>query len=389
VGRVAGDFQEVALMVGAFAFVLAARALSVLPLMPLATWLGRLPPLAPKLQGVLVWGGLRGGIALALALTLPDSDQLPDRDLVVVMTAGVVVLGLLVNGSTIGPLARRFGLGGKNRQERFLELFTMYRSAFAAANIEDLPMRRAEAEERELRRLEREVSRDLAELRLTTLEQRDLLEQRSLAVELATYRELRNMGFLGPARAWRLHFEAEKRLNALVSDRPRGVGGWVSVLAERGLVFTVRAAGKAQPRPRIRELSDQRAHMVALFSILHQLSTVEGCPGIDPAVLAALEGRYRSEMEAGRRLLREQASADPKTYEQDRRVASRVFSRTVGRELRLRMAARGLITMDTVDEVQGEFDQLAAQQLPRDRTFVVADRDLRQYPDEPEGPEDR
>ena len=47
------------------------------------------------------WGGLRGGLALALALSLPDSAEKP---LIVNMTFGVVAFSILVQGSTIGKL---------------------------------------------------------------------------------------------------------------------------------------------------------------------------------------------------------------------------------------------------------------------------------------------
>jgi CPA1 family monovalent cation:H+ antiporter len=52
----------------------------------------------------LTWGGLRGGISLALALSLPRS---PARDPLVTMTYLVVVFSMVVQGLSIGPLIRR------------------------------------------------------------------------------------------------------------------------------------------------------------------------------------------------------------------------------------------------------------------------------------------
>lgn len=61
----------------------------------------RLPPGAGKL---LTWGGLRGGISVALALSLPPG---PGRETVVALTYCVVVFSILVQGPTVGRVARR------------------------------------------------------------------------------------------------------------------------------------------------------------------------------------------------------------------------------------------------------------------------------------------
>ena len=58
---------------------------------------------SPRAIEILTWGGLRGGISVALALSLPASDV---RDALVVVTYVVVVFSILVQGLTIGPLIR-------------------------------------------------------------------------------------------------------------------------------------------------------------------------------------------------------------------------------------------------------------------------------------------
>lgn len=57
----------------------------------------------PYTISVLTWGGLRGGLAVALALTLPLSQY---RDLILAMTYSVVVFAIIVQGLTIKPLAK-------------------------------------------------------------------------------------------------------------------------------------------------------------------------------------------------------------------------------------------------------------------------------------------
>lgn len=59
-------------------------------------------------QHILVWGGLRGALALALALTIPDS--VPDKNAIILAAFAVVAFSIFVQGLTMPILIRRFGL---------------------------------------------------------------------------------------------------------------------------------------------------------------------------------------------------------------------------------------------------------------------------------------
>jgi CPA1 family monovalent cation:H+ antiporter len=92
----------------ALAAVIVSRALVVYGLTALTNLRsGSKVPAAFK--HVLFWGGLRGAISLALALSLPLA--LAERDLLRVMTFGVVLFTLLAQGTTMQFLLRRLGLG--------------------------------------------------------------------------------------------------------------------------------------------------------------------------------------------------------------------------------------------------------------------------------------
>jgi CPA1 family monovalent cation:H+ antiporter len=92
--------------------------LLLIPLTLLARWasvgppvalLRRWQPIGRHMAGLLTWGGLRGGISVALALSLRgparEGDEL-QRELILAITYVVVVFSILVQGMTIGPLMR-------------------------------------------------------------------------------------------------------------------------------------------------------------------------------------------------------------------------------------------------------------------------------------------
>ena len=94
-------WQSIAIAVVA---VFIARAVSVYLFVPLATRGFSLPRVSLGDQHIMWWGGLKGGLAIAIVLSIPES--LPERQLLIELTLGVVLVSLLLSGSTIRPLIR-------------------------------------------------------------------------------------------------------------------------------------------------------------------------------------------------------------------------------------------------------------------------------------------
>ncbi|NOY67330.1 MAG: sodium:proton antiporter, partial [Gammaproteobacteria bacterium] len=59
---------------------------------------------SPRVVSILTWGGLRGGISVALALSLPAGSE---RDLILTVTYCVVIFSIMVQGLTIGKLIKK------------------------------------------------------------------------------------------------------------------------------------------------------------------------------------------------------------------------------------------------------------------------------------------
>lgn len=87
--------------------------LLAIPVILIARWVSVVVPVTvmsrwrkfiPGTVTIMTWGGLRGGISVALALSLPAGHE---RDLVVAMTYIIVIFAILVQGLTVERVVRR------------------------------------------------------------------------------------------------------------------------------------------------------------------------------------------------------------------------------------------------------------------------------------------
>ncbi|MEK0085443.1 cation:proton antiporter [Benzoatithermus flavus] len=113
------DFVLLAvLIVGA----LAARALCIFGVLPLVRILLKQRPIDARYKLVILWGGVRGAVTLALALAVTENPRVPAeiRHLVSVLATGFVLFTLLVQATTLRPLIRWLGVDQLDPVERIL-----------------------------------------------------------------------------------------------------------------------------------------------------------------------------------------------------------------------------------------------------------------------------
>ncbi|QEX19638.1 sodium/hydrogen exchanger family protein [Hypericibacter terrae] len=113
------DFLRLGVLVAA---ALVARAVVVYGLLPPLAAMRLTGKVSAAYRAVIVWGGLRGAVSLALALGVAADPELPaeTRHLVGVLTTGFVLFTLFVNAPTLRPLLRLLGLDKLGATERAL-----------------------------------------------------------------------------------------------------------------------------------------------------------------------------------------------------------------------------------------------------------------------------
>jgi CPA1 family monovalent cation:H+ antiporter len=91
--------------------VLIGRVVSILLLTPVVNIVDK--RISFQWQSVFIWGGVRGALAMALALAIPKEYEF--RDMILMMTFGVVGFSLIVQGLSIAPLLKFLNIGGKDK----------------------------------------------------------------------------------------------------------------------------------------------------------------------------------------------------------------------------------------------------------------------------------
>jgi Na+:H+ antiporter len=219
------SWQLVLLAAGA---VLLGRALSVYGLAPISNLFTERIPY--RWQHVMTWGGIRGALSLALALSLDLN--FPHRSSVLAATFGVVAFSLVVQGLTIKPLLAALGLGKSEGDDYSLSRARHLAISSARAELNrmleneristpvydsmraDLDRRAEEAEKSIAEIYAQDESRATDELRLA--------QRRLIAAEKNSIEKSLSDGLISAQSARKLFEETDRRLDQLATaDREK------------------------------------------------------------------------------------------------------------------------------------------------------------------------
>lgn len=221
------EFRALLLALGvAIAAILLSRAAAIFTLIPLVNRIHTAPPIARAEQTILMWGGLRGAVGLALALSLEN--EIDSGHFIVALTLGVALFTLLIPGTTMGALISRLGL---NKSSVLDELETS--EALITANhralqaLEDLSMEGEQYQE-EIDQIKAGISQELEKAQTTLtrvwddmITDRDQLAQatwlQALTIEQQVYRQLHDDGILSAAAFTRVNLGLSARQSEITS----------------------------------------------------------------------------------------------------------------------------------------------------------------------------
>ncbi|MFO7892341.1 MAG: cation:proton antiporter [Longimicrobiales bacterium] len=189
----------------AFLVSIVARGASIYGLFPLVNVLPGIERTGVRYQSAIVWGGIRGGTALALALTLPT--DYAQRELVVGLTIGVVLFSLFFQGLTLDPVIRLLGLHKVAPQEEYsrneavLRVKRTARGRIPALRSGGVISETVAREVEETYRAEEQAARELVLLMrqhelVGTEEEIKLVRSQMLLAEKRSYRELFQTGVI-------------------------------------------------------------------------------------------------------------------------------------------------------------------------------------------------
>ncbi|MGH3714746.1 MAG: cation:proton antiporter [Micromonosporaceae bacterium] len=347
------------------AAVLVSRPLAVIPLMTLLERWTRIPKVGQRNSAVVVWGGLRGGVALALALALPAG--MAQRDLIIAMTGGVVLATLLLNATTISVVVHYLGLDKPTRSDDYLGALARLVGVRAARE------RLAKLEftdplvEAHLSVAEADAEDQLARSHLSADEQVNVLTLRGLHIERETYQSLSDAGLLPPIAARTLLQEIDDEIeeveygNLRVDAARRAHLPWYGRWHRRVLGMLPKPLGEDLTEVAYIEVSARR---LAAQKAAEELELFKSLPNVDAAHVDTAKRTFTHWAESATATLDRLGSRVEVDRHMLRRRQAKALSRIATVEVLGEMVAAGVLSAAIADKasdrVWAEVDQAGA-----------------------------
>lgn len=314
--------------------VLLSRAATVYSMVPATVTLFRLPRIELGERHIMWWGGLKGGLAIAIVLSIPV--DIAGRDLLIDMTLGVVIFSLLVNAPTIRPLMHRLGIDKMTEDEKD-ELKNSLLNVDKEANSILQQLYQAKLISRSTRQLIQKKSQQVfaAEDRkadprqdirhLIIIALRSELEALKYLYEIGMiqqyiYLDLKNS--LQTDREMRLN-QTSRQADDDISVKPSMFQQLESTLLKR-LREHNWAAGILTRYQNLRFSQSLQRDMVGVMITSAALDTLKQQEGHDQELVEQVEDIYRQRLEKQRERLKQVASEYPEFY---LRFETRLFTK--------------------------------------------------------------
>ncbi|MHC4820289.1 MAG: cation:proton antiporter [Planctomycetota bacterium] len=382
-GQVAGTamagtaMEDLPIVVGAWVGVMVIRFTVTFAFLPLMNRVGR--NISGKEAAVMAWGGLRGAVSLALALMVLNRDSIdPDvRNQIMRITAGVVLMTLVINGTTCGWLLRKLGFSDVPAGQMFARL----RGRSAALEGVRLGVKQSQAKDHLQMSVYRSVNRDLKERRKvldgaleetrrhldesSDVERAAAVWRRALAMERRSYEEAFASGTLSAQPLQLLELDLDAHLHRLAKgdlEPPRTRSSKTRTLRQPLLEFLRRRG----IRPKALQKRDftllfefARAEREAAESVLARLESIEAAEGAGETLelirstYKLFKFRSQERLEDLRVFVPEIASAV------ETQIAHRIALNVEAREIR-RLRADGVMDDATANEELARVEESAA-----------------------------
>ncbi len=207
----------------AIVLVLIARAAGIYTLVPSAVSIFNLPNISMREKHIMWWGGLKGGLAIAIVLSIPTT--MPARETLIYVTLGVVIFSLLVNASTVRPLMRKLGFDKFTDQEEIELQHGLKQSFSQAENILKI-FKKANILPRSTKKIIEEKTKKIFELSESTSDmytETHYVKVTALRIEMKELKYLYDIGFLQYYTYMNMKILLQRESDSLEQDEKKNI----------------------------------------------------------------------------------------------------------------------------------------------------------------------